>query len=1063
MQSFLTIEKFTPSRISSFRKVLLNFFVLVVPFIILAAWVMLTWGYGSHDGYLAQAATGDINHQINYQGKLADSDGHAINGNYNFSFDLYTTPTGGSSLWHEEFSALTPPGQVHISSGIFSVALGTSSTIPTNIFFNDSIYLEVKFDSNGDGIYEETFSPRKRLTASPYSFNSDAIDGFHATSTATPNQLLALDNTAGLTLNAVTTTGGLNVGGTSTIGNINTNLQIGIINNTSSTVILPLLRFNSSVAPGAFGLNAGPHVGVLSNQLLVGNMEADEDAAILLGNISSSSSNGLASIVFDHNNGNLLFGGASSYLFDNSLTASSLVIPMGGTITLGGEARDTWPSGGGAGGYWATSSLSNRVIHPDLSSPYAVIIGGAATTSDGSMFEVHGLSILATTTMSYGSKIGNASENVTFSQHVDPVFGSIPVLSFNSASGLGGVLNNLSIVGNSSDPALVFFPKDLAAAGGKFGTIGYSTSTGEFAINSKTNFVAQNNPFELVNNASGYLQDGMRSMDVSGNFLYTMTYASTTDSMLKIFDISDPVNPKPVNSGPIAGLPDLLSISGGGGKGIDLQGNYAFLTFAANSSTDTFRVVDVSNPKYPRVIGGQNLDLPSSAISGVDVSGRYAYVASTLGHFYIVDVSNPRNPTLVKDVDTGTGSAWWTIKEVNNYVYLIGRNAGPTDNFRIYDVSDPANPVEVGGNSLNLGEGGWSMDVVGRYAYLAAGGSFTTSTDSKFKIIDVSDPANPVVAGQAFLSEGAANYIRVYGKYAFITDWYHTIYMVDCSSSTQPVVVSQTTIGNGPLALAVVDNYVYVGKAPIPRNGDYFDVYRVNGVNAVSGAFGSLTAGKLFVRDELTVDKRLRVLDGMSLGNNGMYSEGALIVVSTSTSMFNGSLEVAADSAYRYNGIKLAYGSTTLSNYFFGDAGNATMTGIFNTAIGSQSLRSNTTGYNNVANGAGTLLSNLSGYENTAIGNDALMLNTSGYHNTANGKDALASNTTGYENTALGAFALNLNQTGYAIRRSALKVCSLILERIILPLAISLYMVTLAYIMWPWVIMFYTIIRATGI
>ncbi|MFA5048217.1 MAG: hypothetical protein WC516_04315, partial [Patescibacteria group bacterium] len=116
---------------------MLNLFVLVVPFIIFAAWVLLTWGFGSHPGYLAQAANGDINHQINYQGKLADASGYALNGNYNFSFDLYSTSTGGSSLWHEEFSSTTPLGQVHISSGIFSVVLGSSTTVPTSIFFND--------------------------------------------------------------------------------------------------------------------------------------------------------------------------------------------------------------------------------------------------------------------------------------------------------------------------------------------------------------------------------------------------------------------------------------------------------------------------------------------------------------------------------------------------------------------------------------------------------------------------------------------------------------------------------------------------------------------------------------------------------------------------------------------------------------------------------------------------------------------------------------------------------------------------------------------------------------
>ena len=477
--NFPIIEKFTPSRISSFRKVLLNFFVLVVPFIILAAWVMLTWGYGSHDGYLAQAATGDINHQINYQGKLADSDGHAINGNYNFSFDLYATPTGGSSLWHEEFSALTPPGQVHISSGIFSVALGTSSTIPTNIFFNDSIYLEVKFDSNGDGVYEETFSPRKRLTASPYSFNSDATDGFHATSTATPNQLLALDNTAGLTLNAVTTTGGLNVGGTSTlatttIGSADTNFNFGVWDaqtSSSTTSSIPYLRFDSP----DFASILGSHVGAIGNQLIIANMGASEDASLLLANINSTGTGSDNTVIMklDHTNNNLTFTGADQYIFNNNLTASSLVIPMGGTITLGGEARDTWPSGGGSsGGFWATSSLSNRVIHPDLTSPYAVIIGGTATTSDGSIFEVHGGS-----TVLGGSLIMGLNNSVPAPNAGAFTLGGSDnhVLSFNSdAAGIIGGIHNT--VGTNGGLIVTKNGFNYVSGGDIFGA-GGSTST----------------------------------------------------------------------------------------------------------------------------------------------------------------------------------------------------------------------------------------------------------------------------------------------------------------------------------------------------------------------------------------------------------------------------------------------------------------------------------------------------------------------------------------------------------------------------------------------------------
>jgi trimeric autotransporter adhesin len=74
----------------------------------------------------------------------------------------------------------------------------------------------------------------------------------------------------------------------------------------------------------------------------------------------------------------------------------------------------------------------------------------------------------------------------------------------------------------------------------------------------------------------------------------------------------------------------------------------------------------------------------------------------------------------------------------------------------------------------------------------------------------------------------------------------------------------------------------------------------------------------------------------------------------------------------------------------------ATNNGVYNTAIGSGAMRSNTTGV-----------------RNTAMGYQSLYYNETGYYNTAIGYAALYSNTTGHENTALGLWAGDSWQTGY--------------------------------------------------
>jgi hypothetical protein len=100
-------------------------------------------------------------------------------------------------------------------------------------------------------------------------------------------------------------------------------------------------------------------------------------------------------------------------------------------------------------------------------------------------------------------------------------------------------------------------------------------------------------------------------------------------------------------------------------------------------------------------------------------------------------------------------------------------------------------------------------------------------------------------------------------------------------------------------------------------------------------------------------------------------------------------------------------------NFFAGvNAGNLTMTGGWNTAIGEEALADNTTGGWNTANGRGALRLNGTGRFNVAIGTNALFDNFTGSYNTASGEGALGSNTTGSYNTASGEGALGYNTTG---------------------------------------------------
>ncbi len=87
---------------------------------------------------------------------------------------------------------------------------------------------------------------------------------------------------------------------------------------------------------------------------------------------------------------------------------------------------------------------------------------------------------------------------------------------------------------------------------------------------------------------------------------------------------------------------------------------------------------------------------------------------------------------------------------------------------------------------------------------------------------------------------------------------------------------------------------------------------------------------------------------------------------------------------------------------------------MFNTALGSKALYSNTAGAFNTASGTDALHFNTLGYENTANGYRALYSNIGGYQNMASGASALYSNIGGYQNTASGFGALSFNTGGNA-------------------------------------------------
>ena len=100
-------------------------------------------------------------------------------------------------------------------------------------------------------------------------------------------------------------------------------------------------------------------------------------------------------------------------------------------------------------------------------------------------------------------------------------------------------------------------------------------------------------------------------------------------------------------------------------------------------------------------------------------------------------------------------------------------------------------------------------------------------------------------------------------------------------------------------------------------------------------------------------------------------------------------------------------------DFFAGSgAGNVTMSGGYNTAVGAFALDADSTGANNSAYGYGALGAATTGSENTANGVNALHENVNGNQNTAQGAAVLFWNSNGNANTASGYEAMFGNTSG---------------------------------------------------
>ena len=92
-----------------------------------------------------------------YQGRLTNAGGTPINGSRNLIFRLFTTLTGGTSIWQETHNG------VQVTDGLFQVVLGQTTPLDEGDF-HQPLWVETVVSG-------QALSPRQPLYGAPYAFS----------------------------------------------------------------------------------------------------------------------------------------------------------------------------------------------------------------------------------------------------------------------------------------------------------------------------------------------------------------------------------------------------------------------------------------------------------------------------------------------------------------------------------------------------------------------------------------------------------------------------------------------------------------------------------------------------------------------------------------------------------------------------------------------------------------------------------------------------------------------------------------------------------------------------
>jgi hypothetical protein len=226
-----------------------------------------------------------------------------------------------------------------------------------------------------------------------------------------------------------------------------------------------------------------------------------------------------------------------------------------------------------------------------------------------------------------------------------------------------------------------------------------------------------------------------------------------------------------------------------------ISGNYAYYL-----SFTHLTIVDISNPSSIAVVAEYEIPLYIGDTGDIEFSNGYLYIGHSSGLFF-VDVTTPSSPSFAGEIVSGSGFMYSLLLK-GEYLFAESSTHISGSQITIVDTSIPGSPSVI----KDMDAYGICLDVVVQdsYAYLADG-------YGGIKIVDVTDPASPVLLSQAE-TEDYADHLNVSGNTLYVSNTDVTLF--DVSNPYMPVNKGDIATHVWAQEIAVSGNYVYVADMP---------------------------------------------------------------------------------------------------------------------------------------------------------------------------------------------------------------------------------------------------------